>query len=219
MTNNREDYLVSIFKLQEREGKATNKRIAECMKISKPSASEMLKKLESDKLIYFKGNNIKLTDSGIDISKRILSCHRLWEMFLLDRLDYNWQDVHAQADLLEHITSDTLKDKLNAFLGYPKCCPHGSIIYENWSEPADKGIYMGDLIAGQKAKIIKVDDETTLLRYLDRFGLKLNDRFEVISRDEFDFSMLININGEKISIAQKALKHIYVRVSENSLHT
>lgn len=212
MTNNREDYLKTIFKLYEREGKVTNKMIAERMGIAPASVSEMLKKLQKEGMIIIGKNMVMLTDEGIERTKRVLSCHRLWEKFLLEYLDYNWQDVHGQADLLEHVTSDMLKDKLNAFLAHPKCCPHGSIIYENWEEPIEKGLYMGDLIKGQKAVIIRVEDNRELLGYIDRLKLMLNDEIEVVERDSFDGSLVILHNDEKINISAKALQHIYVRV-------
>ena len=102
MTNNREDYLKTIFRLYESGEKVTNKKISIHLNVAPPSVSEMLKKLQSEDFITFKGNEIILTKTGMQESKRILSCHRLWETFLLEKLHYNWQDVHEQADLLEH---------------------------------------------------------------------------------------------------------------------
>ena len=124
MTNNREDYLKTIFRLYESGEKVTNKKISIHLNVAPPSVSEMLKKLQSEDFITFEGNEIILTKTGMQESKRILSCHRLWETFLLEKLHYNWQDVHEQADLLEHVTNDELKKHLNVYLNYPRTCPH-----------------------------------------------------------------------------------------------
>ncbi|WP_273102326.1 metal-dependent transcriptional regulator [Bulleidia extructa] len=213
MTNNREDYLKTIFRLYESGEKVTNKKISIHLNVAPPSVSEMLKKLQSEDFITFKGNEIILTKTGMQESKRILSCHRLWETFLLEKLHYNWQDVHEQADLLEHVTNDELKKHLNVYLNCPRTCPHGSIIYENVDEPVEKGLFLADLKVGQKARIIKVDDEEKqLLAYLDRIGLKLHDELEIVGKDSFDESLSVLYEGRTILISVKATHHIYVKI-------
>ncbi|MBW9212652.1 MULTISPECIES: metal-dependent transcriptional regulator [Terrabacteria group] len=213
MTNNREDYLKTIFRLHESGEKATNKKISMHLNIAPASVSEMLKKLLSEGFIIFNGTEICLTEEGVKESKRVLSCHRLWETFLLEKLHYNWQDVHEQADLLEHVTNDELKKHLNVYLNYPKNCPHGSIIYENMDGPVEESLFLADLEVGQKAMIIKVDDdEKQFLAYLDRIGLELHDELEILERDSFDDSLLVLCKGKKISISIKAMRHIYVKV-------
>lgn len=213
MTNNREDYLQAIFRLKELGEKVTNKKIAEHLNIAPASVSEMLKKLQAEGLIQLIKNEVLLTEEGERESKRVLSCHRLWETFLLQNLNYNWQDVHEQADLLEHVTNEDLKNHLNRFLNYPKTCPHGSIIYENWTDEVRPGILLGKLKAGQKAQIIKVDDgDRSLLAYLDRMNIALFDELEVVGLDEFDGSLCVLIHQKEVIISSKALTHILVQL-------
>lgn len=131
MTPSREDYIVNIFRQMEEEGHATNKWLSEHLHISKPSVTEMIQKLQDEKLVTTQGRKIYLTELGIEKAKRTLSKHRLWESFLQETLHFPKELVHYQADLLEHATTDELFHALNAYLNHPSRSPHGSIIYEN----------------------------------------------------------------------------------------
>ncbi len=210
MTNNREDYLKIIFKLKEAGFKVTNKLIAQHLNISTASVSEMLKKLAKDNLVVLYKNNIDLTDETIEFTKNLLSKHRLWETFLLTKLNYTWQDVHEQAERLEHVTDESLKAKLNEYLDYPVFCPHGSIIYENFKESNEDVVGMDSLVINDIAKIVRVHSDKELLSYLDRLGLNIGSEFEVISRDIFDNSMKIKYKDNEIIVSVKALSAIFV---------
>lgn len=131
MSPSREDYIKVIFKLIEDHGSASNKQISRFLNISKPSVSEMIKKLTREGYVYVEGSAIRLTQWGLDEARKLLSKHRLWERFLKEELEYEGEDIHQQADLLEHVTSEKLLQALNRYLDYPKNCPHGSVIYEN----------------------------------------------------------------------------------------
>ena len=210
MTNNQEDYLKIIFKLQESGKLVNNKSISSLMGISPASVSEMLKKLVKDHLVIIHKNEVKLTDEAVEYTKNLMSKHRLWETFLLTKLNYTWQDVHELAERLEHVTDDSLKDKLNEFLNFPIYCPHGSIIYENLREESGEVIPMMALKIGDMARIVRVHSDNSLLSYLDRLGLNILSEFTVTDRDLFDDSMQIEYNGQIISISAKALPAIYV---------
>ncbi|MBP2025674.1 metal-dependent transcriptional regulator [Peptoniphilus stercorisuis] len=131
MSPNREDYIQAIFRLQEEHGFATNKDVADMLKVSRPSVSEMTRKLREDGLVKIERTKIVITQKGIEVAKEVISKHRLWEQFLKEHLDFEIEDAHEQADLLEHVTNDKLKDALNKFLGYPKESPKGNPIYLN----------------------------------------------------------------------------------------
>lgn len=212
---NREDYLTSIFKIMQSEREVTNKLLAETLSIAPSSVTEMLKKLAKDGMVIIDRNKIYLTDEGERLATNIISIHRLWEIFLLKYLNYNWQDVHNQADLLEHVTDDMLRDKLNEFLNYPLHCPHGADVYINMKEPSEKGLMLSEAEIGKKYQMIKVDDDVKLLDYLDRISLRLYDKFEILSKDEFDGSMEVKpIPSESLgkkNISGKALEHILVK--------
>ena len=97
MTQNREDYIKAIFKIAEREGEASNQRIADSLGVSRASASEMVKKLIQEGFVVAEGRQLSLSAEGERIAKRILSRHRLWESFLMTKLQYEEAEVHEQA--------------------------------------------------------------------------------------------------------------------------
>ena len=131
MTQNREDYIKAIFKIAEREREVSNQKIADSLGVSRASASEMVRKLIQEGFVLAEGRQLSLSAEGQRIAKRILSRHRLWESFLMTKLEYEEEEVHEQAELLEHISNEKLMERLNAYLQYPKTCPHGGVIYEN----------------------------------------------------------------------------------------
>lgn len=134
MSPSREDYIKNIFKGIENAGFAQNKDISNYLEVSKPSVTEMIGKLKDDDLVYTENSKIYLTEQGLKIGEKLISIHRLWEKFLEEVLDFPADQVHNQADLLEHVTSDELVKSLNKYLNYPKNCPHGRIIYINAKE-------------------------------------------------------------------------------------
>ena len=131
MTQNREDYIKAIFKIAEREREVSNQKIADSLGVSRASASEMVRKLIQEGFVLAEGRQLSLSAEGQRIAKRILSRHRLWESFLMTKLEYEEAEVHEHAELLEHISDEKLMERLNAYLQYPKTCPHGGVIYEN----------------------------------------------------------------------------------------
>ena len=109
----------------------SNQKIADSLGVSRASASEMVRKLIQEGFVLAEGRQLSLSAEGQRIAKRILSRHRLWESFLMTKLEYEEAEVHEQAELLEHISDEKLMERLNAYLQYPKTCPHGAVIYEN----------------------------------------------------------------------------------------
>lgn len=132
MTINQEDYLKAIFELLEKKEKVTNKKISLRLNINKASVTEMLKRLVNQGYVTYESKlGFDLTEMGADLAKKIISKHRLWEVFLIDKLRYQSQNVHHEAEELEHATSDEMMEMLNQFLNCPKRCPHGQVIYLN----------------------------------------------------------------------------------------
>ncbi len=134
MNSSREDYLLAIYRLSREEGFTFNVDIAKFLNLSKASVSEMIKKLYEDEIVRLKGTKISLTEKGRKKAQAVISCHRLWEYFLLEHLELEVEEAHRQADLLEHVTGEELFEKLNAYLGFPKKSPKGNVIYENRKE-------------------------------------------------------------------------------------
>lgn len=131
MNSSREDYLQAIYRLSQEDGYTTNKKISEYFQISKPSVTVMLRKLNAGGMLQVERHRISLSEKGTEEAQKILSKHRLWEYFLTNILKMKKEHIHKQADLLEHVTTDELRDALNAHLNYPVISPNGNLIYEN----------------------------------------------------------------------------------------
>ena len=129
MNKNQEDYLKAIYELGGAENSVANKDLARKLNISPPSVSEMLLKLLKEGYIdYAKYKGITLTPLGIMTSEKIKRSHHLWEVFLIEKLGFHEDEVHEEAEKLEHVTSKRLQEALDKFLDYPKMCPHGTKI-------------------------------------------------------------------------------------------
>lgn len=131
MNSIRQDYIQAIYRLSKDKGYTSNKNISDYFSISRPSVSEMIKKLVDDGLVIQERNKIHLSDLGDREAKEILSKHRIWECFLVDVLGLSGEIVHDQSDLLEHVTSEEMFAALNKFLSYPTISPKGKRIYTN----------------------------------------------------------------------------------------
>lgn len=212
-TRGQEDYLKIIFDENLKKNKITNKFISDELNIKAPSVTHMLQRLKTDELIIKDKNlGFKLTEKGEKKTKTLLSKHRLWELFLIEYLGYTWDEVHGDADLLEHVTSDNLFNKLNIFLKKPKRCPHGKPIYIN--DDTNQSLLelkLSDLKVNEQKSITVIEDSGELLKYLDEKNIDLNDEFKVININDFDKSITINIKDQNITISQLAASKIYVK--------
>lgn len=211
MTPNREDYIKIIFAMNEKNSKLTNKELAETLEISQASASEMVRKLiDSERVTKDKVLGLKLTEKGIKEAQDLVRKHRLWEVFLVEHLNYTWTEVHEDAEVLEHVTSTVLADRLSEFLGNPKYCPHGSIIYGN--QASQKNLNnLASLSVGDRATFIRVRDDQELLKYIETLNLQLNDSFELVKIDPYEGPYHINVDGKDIAISYKAAHDMDVR--------
>ncbi len=210
-----ENYLKAIYKLFERQEKSvsTNSIAAEMM-TSAASVSDMLKKLKDKELInYEKYRGVTLTDSGNDIAMRLIRRHRLWEVFLVEKLDFSWDEIHEIAEELEHINSSKLTNSLEEFLGFPKFDPHGDPIPDkDGNFTARKQVLLSDATES-KGIIVGVNEHSTaFLRQLDRLKLVLGTTVEILEKFEFDGSIQIKINDEIIqTISGKMAQNIFIK--------
>ena len=206
----REEYLVTIFKLMRDKKKITNKQISESLNLSPPSVTEILKKLTEDGLIE-DGRSNALTDQGMKIAKLIISKHRLWEYFLQEKLKYNWTDIHEIANNLQSVTTDDLLNKLNAYLGYPDCCPHGSSIYINNEEKNEMLIKLKDATVGDSYIIRRIADDRKLLKYCESMGINISKKILIEGFDDFDNTVLVKIEDKNIRISPLASSDIFLK--------
>ena len=210
-----ENYLKAIYN-QTKEGakKITPTSIAEELRNNPASVIDMLKKLGDKKLLtYDKVKGAKLTERGSKIAIDIVRKHRLWEVFLLEKLGYTWGEVHDIAEQLEHIHHEDLADRLDKFLGYPNYDPHGDPIPDkNGKLPATRWMALSETEIGKKVKVVNVDDNSPdFLKYLDKQSIGLNSTIIIKEIQNFDRSLLVELKGKKeIYLSQEAAKKIFV---------
>jgi len=219
LSQSEENYLKSIFNLlSENESTQINTNlIAEDLSTKASSVTEMIKKLSDKKLVaYQKYKGSHLTKSGQDIAVQVIRKHRLWETFLVDKLNFNWDEVHDIAEQLEHINSTLLTNKLSHFLNHPKFDPHGDPIPdENGVFPKHKAeVKLTDLLINQSSMVVKIgSDNTDLLKFLSKNGIAIHTQLKCVEKNEFDDSMLVELDGcNKVNLSKKVIKNIYVKL-------
>jgi DtxR family transcriptional regulator, Mn-dependent transcriptional regulator len=166
----------------------------------------MLKKLVDKKLItYDKVKGARLTEKGGKVAVTVVRKHRLWEVFLLEKLGYSWDVVHEIAEQLEHIQHQELADRLDAFLGYPEFDPHGDPIPNaNGELPKTTSILLSEIEEGQSCKVAAVKDTSpSFLQYLLQLSIGIGTRIKLIERIPFDGSVVIQIGKESRKTVSK----------------
>lgn len=206
----KDEYLITIFKLMGEGEKVTNKSISTHLGLAPSSVTEMLKKLKKDGLVTNKKDNT-LTEEGIKYTKKLLSKHRLWEYFLEKELNFSWKEVHPIASDLQSVTNESLLEKLNAYLGYPDYCPHGSIIFINNEETPKDLLKMSEAIPGKSYIIRRIRDDKDLLTYCESMGINIADKIQFIDFDNFDKTAIIRIDSIEKRISPKACGDIYLK--------
>lgn len=213
MSPNKENYLKTIYELNYDFTKITNKRISEIMNVSAPSVTEMLNALASEGyLTHSPYNKIVLTPKGNKVSEKLVRTHRLWEVFLHECLKYPVDNVHHNADALEHSSDDDLVDHLNDFLDHPQRCPHGGIIPGNGQGETDADDKLLSMIPdGAKVQIVRVSDNYDFLQYFGSLNLEIDDTIVVVKHEKFDNSLVVTKeDGTMITIGAKAIDYIFV---------
>lgn len=215
-TQTEENYLKAIYKLAEDEVTpvATN-AIAKLMSTSAASVTDMIKKLSKKKLInYRKHKGVTLTKVGTKLATNLIRKHRLWEVFLTNKLNFAWDEVHHIAEELEHIKSDQLINRLDDYLGNPKFDPHGDPIPDaNGKFTSRKQIPLSDLDQKKKAIVVGVKTHTNaFLQHLDKLKLSLGSKVIVVDKQDFDNSLKVKIDKQKeVMISYKVASNIFVQ--------
>jgi len=202
-----ENYLKAIYLLtQKKDTKITPTAIAEKISVNPASVVDMIKKLSEKELIeYNKLDGAKLTDTGSKLALNIVRNHRLWEVFLSDKLGYSWDVVHEIAEQLEHIRHAELSDRLDAFLGFPEYDPHGDPIPKsNGAVPNTFTTVLSDIEIGKKCQVVAVKDTSSIfLQYLQELNISIGTTLEVLAKIQFDGSMNILINSNSTTNVSK----------------
>ena len=214
-TLSEENYLKAIFHLEMMSGTGiSTNAIASKLETKASSVTDMVKKLaEKQVLVYKKYQGVSLTKSGKTTAARIVRKHRLWEVFLVEKLNFSWDEVHDVAEQLEHIKSPKLTRELDAFLGFPKTDPHGDPIpdHEGRFDSVEKKL-LSSLKENEVGVCVGVDDSSSdFLQYLDKNGISLGEKIEVLSIESFDGSLSIKVAGKVLSISNKIATNIYIQ--------
>ena len=211
-----ENYLKVIHRLSEatQEDISTN-AVAEQMQTKAASVTDMLRKLADKGWVnYQKYQGVRLSPTGEKIALSIVRKHRLWELFLVEKMGFNWDEVHEIAEQLEHIESDELVNKLDEYLGFPKTDPHGDPI------PNKDGILpelaysqLSEIKANKTCKLMGVaQDSTVFLQLLTKLNLSLGAKLDIQEINEFDRSIFVSINDTApIFISHEVAKNILVK--------
>lgn len=211
-----ENYIRTLFQLTTENAdkpKAGTNELATKLNVKPATANDMLKKLKEKKLInYEKYGKISLTAEGRRQAIDVLRKHRLWETFLYEKLEFTWDEVHEVAEQLEHIHYSKLIDKLDKFLNFPEFDPHGEVI------PNAKGeikIQFKNTLAvvkpGTTCRMVAVKNNTaSFLQYVVKIGLEISSQIKVLSKQEYDGIMELEIEGKKSNVSQKFAENILV---------
>jgi DtxR family Mn-dependent transcriptional regulator len=209
-----ENYLKAIYKIIEKEkNTASTNALAKFMNTTPASVTDMMKRLSEKELInYEKYRGVSLTNEGNKIANALIRKHRLWEVFLVEKLRFSWDQVHDIAEELEHIPSDELISRLDAYLDYPKFDPHGDPI------PNAEGKFtlrsqlpLSDLMSGQSGQLLGVKEHSnSFLKYLNQLKIKLGTILQIIERFDYDSSVKISVDHKETytisdSVAQSLL--------------
>lgn len=211
-----ENYLKAIHYLEvdTDKGISTN-AIAQHLETKASSVTDMIRKLsDKDLVIYKKYYGANLTDFGRQTAVNIIRKHRLWEVFLVDKLNFSWDEVHEVAEQLEHIKSPKLINELDAFLGFPKQDPHGDPIPDKDGnlQQIEKSL-LATLRKGDQGFCIGVDDTSSeFLKFLDKQGIALGKHIKVVDIEPFDDSFVIQLNDKTLSISNKIANNLYIQI-------
>ncbi|WP_431156952.1 metal-dependent transcriptional regulator [Winogradskyella poriferorum] len=214
VTLTEENYLKAIYHIsQTTKSDVSTNAIAEKIDAKASSVTDMLKKLaEKGFITYIKYKGVNLTEKGRLTAVDIIRKHRLWEVFLVDKLNFTWDEVHDVAEQLEHIKSPKLINQLDTFLDYPTHDPHGDPIPDKDGQimRTDK-IILSKAQVGSTYKCVGVQDSSSkFLKYLDKHQIQIGTKLVVLDIEDFDQSMSFTINGENRSMSKTITNNIYV---------
>jgi len=210
-----ENYLKAIYSLswEDTTGVTTNS-IAGRLNTKASSVSDMLKKLKDKKLInYQKYKGVSLTAAGRKVALKIIRKHRLWELFLVEHLDFKWDEVHDIAEQLEHVVSPELVNRLDKFMNHPKYDPHGDPIPDqNGNLRIRNEISLAELEEKEEGVIVGVKDSSpNFLQFLESIKLLLGSEIKLVERIDFDQSIHIVLNGDKqLTLSRKVAQNLSV---------
>ncbi|WP_348703829.1 metal-dependent transcriptional regulator [Tenacibaculum sp. 190524A02b] len=209
-----ENYIKTIYHISttSNKGISTN-AIAKKLNTKASSVTDMIKKLSEKKVVvYKKYQGVNLTEFGKKTAINIIRKHRLWEVFLVEKLNFSWDEVHEVAEQLEHIKSPKLIDELDKFLGFPKSDPHGTPIPDkDGNIIIQQKTPLNLLDIGYEGKILSVRNSSdNFLRYLNKKNIAIGQNIKVITKEPFDKTVIIDINGKEITLIDEVASNLLI---------
>ena len=216
LTKSEENYIKEIYTLEQKYQTDVNTNLlAEKIETKPSSVTDMLKKLaKKDLLIYQKYKGVKLNTQGQKIALSVVRKHRLWETFLVEKLNFSWDEVHNIAEQLEHIQSEKLTNELDAFLNFPKVDPHGDPIPDaNGKFTTIDTICLSELRTEEEGVFVEVkDDSDKFLKYLTKNNITIGAKIKVVDKEDFDNSFKIEIDKKQFNISENVINNLYLKI-------
>lgn len=213
MNRAEEDYIKMIYELtvERKQSLIKTNELSDRFGYSDQSINEMIKRLESKNLVsFYPYKGLSLTNKGKQIAIRMVRSHRIWEVFLTRKLGFSWENVHEDAEMLEHATSNVLIEKLYDYLDRPKYCQHGNPIPDLKGKMEESAsLALADIEENDVFKITRVLDSKELLLFLNDQEIKLYDVFTVVKKDEFNQMIEIEKDQTHHMISIKTAKMLF----------
>jgi DtxR family transcriptional regulator, Mn-dependent transcriptional regulator len=208
-----ENYLKAIHKFSIEGSLVATNTLSKYLQTTPASVTDMIKRLSEKELVEYQPyHGVRLLENGKRIALKIIRKHRLWEVFLVNVLHFSWDEVHDTAEQLEHVNSTQLVDKLDEFLGFPKFDPHGDPIPNKEGQFADRKTRKLSACDRNESVVVAgvTEDTSIFLQYLDRIGLSIGSRIEIIEVIPFDNSIILGLAGREVVLSGEFAKQILV---------
>ena len=210
-----ENYLKAIYHLSLQSESVSTNQIAASLNTKAASVTDMLKKLADKELInYAKYQGVTLTSAGEKIAISIIRKHRLWEYFLVEKLNFKWDEVHDVAEELEHISSKELVDRLDNFMGHPKYDPHGDPIPDSNGKFKSHELKPVSALAINETGIISGvrDHSSAFLQYLEKMELTIGKKIKLTEINDYDHSVILQSGDKKIHISREVTNNLLIAI-------
>ncbi len=211
-----QDYVKAIYKLSLGNKTITPTHLAERLGVSSAAVTKMVRKLQDLKLVrYARSKGLSLTPSGEKIALEVIRHHRLLELYLTEALGYSWDEVHDEAEKLEHVISEHFEDRIEKLLDYPTHDPHGAPIpTRDGDVEADEIVALSRLEPGQQAVIRQVSDkDSAMLSYLGGLGMYPGTRVEMVEKEPYGGSLRIKVSGKDHSIGSELAEKVFISLA------
>lgn len=212
MTSGKEDYLKALYSLGEDGHVVSNKELSDMLRVSPPSVSEMIVKLQKEGFIeYTAYKGSRLTRKGRMAASRLIRYCGLWEVFLVRCLGFRWSEAHREAHDLEHHISEKAADRLDEFLGYPAFCPHGlPIPKKDGTRAPEARRPLLDLAPGETSHIRCCREDSELMDYLQDSGIVMGMAITMEAKEPYEGPVLFTSEGKEYSLSYKAAAQLFV---------